>query len=190
MPPPSSKEDYQLDRIYTPPKNRSRIYFNEWDSIPAANQVKFLAFERTEPATPQRYPRSLVPVSLCPQTTYNELWFYSFCSMEGVTEITLCVDKTVCHRPIIGMLLCYNDQHRACLGQFRLDWALRPISVNRAGKLYIGIKEKKKGFPFVAYIDVCSPVDRSSSFCIEVSWNGTLEWAFSHRRCKLLYNRN
>jgi len=190
MPPPSSKEDYQFDRIHTPPKSQSRIYFNEWDSVSTGNQVKFLGFERTELPTPQPYPRSLVPISSCPQTTYNELWFYSFCSMEDVIRITLCVDKTVCHRPIIGMLLHYSDKHRACVGQFRLDWVLRPIEVNQAEKLHISIKRTKKGFPYVAYINVRSPIDRSSSSWLDVSWNGTLEWSFSHRQCKLRYNGN
>ncbi len=190
MPPPSSKEDYQLDCVHTPPKRQSRIYFNEWDSVSTTNQIKFKGLESTELARPQSYPRSLIPISACPQTTYNELWFYSFSSMECVMEITLCVDKTVCHRPIVGMLLRYSDKHQACVGQFRLDWALRPIGVNQARKLHIGIKETKKGFPYVAYIDVYSPANRSFFSWLDVSWNGTLEWSFSRRRCKLLYNSN
>ena len=161
MPPPSSREEYQFDCIHTPPESQSRIYFNKWDSISAGNEVKFLGFEHNETPTPRPYPRSLVPISSCPQTTYNEPWFYSFCSMKDIIEITLCVDKTACHKPIIGMLLHYSDEHRACVGQFRLDWVLRPIVVNQARKLHIGIKRTKKGFPYVAYIDVRLPADRN-----------------------------
>ncbi|CAD6456659.1 127314ca-dd94-4fbc-9c12-f5e5b2e313b3 [Sclerotinia trifoliorum] len=47
-PPPSSNADYQFDRIYTPPQTPSRIYFNEWDSISAEYEIKFLGFEHTE----------------------------------------------------------------------------------------------------------------------------------------------
>ena len=110
--------------------------------------------------------------------------------MKDIIEITLCVDKTACHKPIIGMLLHYSDEHRACVGQFRLDWVLRPIVVNQARKLHIGIKRTKKGFPYVAYIDVRLPADRNFLSWLDVSWSGTLEWSFSHRQCKLNYCDN
>ncbi len=190
MPPPSSSAEYHIDQIYSPSETPSRIYFNEWDSILAGNEIKFLGFERTQPPIPRPYPKSLTPISSCPQTTYNEPWFYSFCSMEDVIEITLCIDKTACHRPIIGMLLRYRNEHRACVGQFRLDWVRKPIEVNQAEKLHIGIQKTKKGYPYVADINVHSPADRSSISWLDVSWNGFLEWSFSHRQCKLYYNGN
>ena len=139
---------------------------------------------------PQPYPKSLVPISSCPQTTYNELWFYSYCSMEDVVEINLCVDKTASHRPIVGMLLRYSNMHRACVGQFRLDWAHRPLQVNQAGRLHIGMKKTGKGHSYIADININSPTDRGSTTQFDIPWNGILEWSFSHRQCVLYYNSN
>ncbi|CZT43169.1 uncharacterized protein RSE6_03163 [Rhynchosporium secalis] len=189
-PPPSSNADYQFDRIYTPPRNSSRIYFNEWDSISTGNEIKFLGFEHTEKPVSRAYPKSLIPISLGFQTTYNEPWFYSFCSMKDVMKITLCIDKTAGHKPIIGMLLNYSNKHCACVGQYRLDWVLKPFEVNQARKLHIGIKRTTKGFPYVADISMHAPIDCSSTSWLDVSWSGTLEWSFSHRQCKLYYNSN
>lgn len=190
QPPPTSNTDYQFDCIHTPPETPSRIYFNEWDSISTGNEIKFLGFEHTDTPKSRPCPKSLLPISLGPQTTYNEPWFYSFCSMKDVIKVTLCINPTALHKPIIGMLVNYSNKHQACVGQFRFDWVLKPIEVTQTSKMRIGIKRTIKGFPYVADINMHASVDCNYTSSLDVSWNGTLEWSFSHRQCRLYFYSN
>jgi hypothetical protein len=187
MPPPSSDIDYQFDRIYTPPATPSRIYFNEWDSMSTRRYIQYLGVDTQTPIS-RPYPKSLVPLSSCLDVTSIEAWYYSFCSMEDVIQITLCIDKTASHKPIVGMLLNYRDKHRACVGQFRYDWLLKTIEVAQATEMHIGIRRTTENrFPYVADINMHGPVDCGFTSWLEVPWKGTLEWSFSCRQSKLHY---
>jgi hypothetical protein len=63
-----------------------------------------------------------------------------------VMKITLCIDKTARHKPIIGMLLNYRDNHRACMGQSRLTGCLNPLKSPRLGNAY-RYHKNDKGIP-------------------------------------------
>jgi hypothetical protein len=73
--------------------------------------------------------------------------FFSCCNMQGVTQITLCKDAYVSHKPILGMLLQYIDGHRTCLGQFRFDMALEAILVNQPAHYISAVDEPKRHYP-------------------------------------------
>lgn len=111
--------------------------------------------------------------------------------MEDVIEITLCVNNTVCHRPITGMLLRYNDRRRASVGKIRFDWELQRVVVNQTKNLLIGCNMDERGDEYVADMNIVPPTDRSYMHSwLDISWNGTLEWYFTPYRAHLSYNGN
>ncbi|KAI1500052.1 hypothetical protein F5X99DRAFT_430004 [Biscogniauxia marginata] len=183
------REGVQFDRVYSPPETPTRIFFNTWDSLQDEKEIKFLAYSNPEPPAPRPLPISAIPIWPVQNTRYNELWYYSSCAMRGITEITLCVNRNLPHKPITGMLLRYEDGHKACVGQMRLDWTLRPIVVGQAGKLRIGSLRTEKRFLYVAIISVRERVDRDDCSWLDVPWHGTLEWWFSLRNTVIRYSK-
>lgn len=171
----------QLERMHTPPQTKSRIYFNAWDSLPE-KEVRYLAFQGTEVPTVRNYPEPLLPTMPGPYTTSNEPWFFSTCNIRGSTEITLCKDASLGHTPIIGMLLRYADDHRACVGQFRFDMALETIRVEQDMVLYLGSRRTTKLYLYVAEVTVCPPFDPDLTW-INIPWERSLEWWWSSRHC-------
>lgn len=171
------------------------IFFNEWDPDYEDKWIKFLGVntdaDRTDIPVVQdemdhqfRYPRSLTHSSLPPYARYNQLWYFTHCRMERVTDITCCVSKTVRDWPIIGILLGYDNGRRRCLGQYRLDWALAPLRKDTTRPLNIGLGRSVKGFPYVAKVCVeDSPPD--SLRWLKIPAHGCLEWWLSPRQCKL-----
>lgn len=186
----------ELYRIFITSKHPSRIYYNEWDTECDDPWIKFLGVDTNELDTSvhqngkghrSQYPHSLVPASPPPYTQYNELWYYTNCRMENVTEITPCVNGTTEDKPIIGVLLRYKDGRRSCLGQYRLDWALAPVRTDPASALKIGMGKTVKGFPYVARICLQGMACSDSLRWIDVPWRGRLEWWFSPRQCELRF---
>ena len=103
----------------------------------------------------------------------------------------------------IGMILRYRDNHRAGVGQFRWDWATRPVEVGSRTMLHIGFRilEGHHGNSDdfydaddaidanVAYLDIYSPEDRESySSWLEIPLSGTLEWWFAPHASKIYHH--
>lgn len=185
-----------MRRIYATTNRPSRIYFNEWDSARDESRIDFLGIEgapeedttisQGEWKRRSHYPQSLVPASPLPYTQYNEPWYYTSCRMEDVAEITCCVGKVAPETGIIGMLICYANGGRACLGQYRVDWTQDPIRVDPAGALRVGMGKTTKGFPFVASVGTTrGPESGRSLRWLDIPWRGRLEWWFSQRQCRL-----
>lgn len=107
--------------------------------------------------------------------------------MQGITEIICCVDRMAGHRPVVGMLIRYGDGHRACLGQYRLDWAASPMEAEASTPLRIGIAKTTAGFPYVARVDFQGCDDGPSLEWLHVPRSGRLEWWFSPRQCKICH---
>ncbi|KJZ72249.1 hypothetical protein HIM_08391 [Hirsutella minnesotensis 3608] len=190
----------QSHLIYSTTNSPSRIYFNEWDPFDDEKCIKYIGIKsdaaETDRATNQRLkmseslcPLPLTPTSKPPYTQYNEPWHYTNCVLENVAEIACCVDGTVAHRPIIGMMVYYDDGHRACIGQYRLDWVLDKSPVDRSMLLRLGLAKTRKNLPYVATITLgnpITPVSKSLSW-MDVPWHGKLEWWFSQRQCRLCH---
>ena len=173
-----------LDRIYTPPRDGSRIYFNTWDSV-REKSIKYLAFDEIHHAIRRPFPTSLIPSSPYFFTQSNEPWVVSSCDMEGIIEMTLCRNLLISHKPIMGMLLQYADGHRDCLGQFRFDQALERNRVDQYMSLHIGSRRTTKSFLYVVDVLTSPPPSHPELFWIEVSWDGVLEWWSSPRHSVL-----
>lgn len=88
----------------------------------------------------------------------------------------------------MGMLLCYADGHRECVGQFRLDWVAEPIAVGKTDKLYICGKRTNKSWAYVATVVTRAPTNRADGQWLDVPQAGVLEWWFSSRHSVLYYD--
>lgn len=195
---PKFRIQYHL--VYSTTNCPSRIYFNEWDPFEDEKCVKYMGIESDATHTDRVTNRgletseSMCPLSLAttsqpPYTQYNEPWYYTNCMLENVVEIACCVDGTVSHRPIIGMMVHYGDGHRACIGQCRLDWVLDKSPADPSRLLRIGLAKTRKNFRYVARITLgnpAAPVSDSLSW-MDVPWHGKLEWWFSQRQCRLYH---
>ncbi|KID88977.1 hypothetical protein MGU_04320 [Metarhizium guizhouense ARSEF 977] len=147
----------QFHLIYRTTKSPSRIYINDWDPLCDDKRIKYLGIESTndEDSVPENidqryretYPPPIRPSSSPPYTQYNELWYYTNCRLDNVVGIACCIDKGVSHKPIIGILIHYGDGRRACVGQYRFDWALDLLAAESSRSLRIGLGKTRKNFP-------------------------------------------
>ncbi|UNI23928.1 hypothetical protein JDV02_009718 [Purpureocillium takamizusanense] len=193
------KFQLQFHLIYSTTRRPSRVYFNEWDPFEDEKRLKYIGIESdatgTNKAIKQRLETStsMCPLPLTstppPYTQYNEPWYYTYCMLENVVEIACCVDRTISHRPIIGMLMYYGDGHRACIGQYRLDWVVDRFSVDPAMLLRIGLAKTRRNLPYVVRICLRKPAATVSGpiSWMDVPWQGKLEWWFSQRQCRLYH---
>lgn len=190
----------QYHLIYSTTNRPSRIYFNEWDPFEDEKCVKYIGIEsdatETDRVTNQRLEKSesmcpllLTTTSQPPYTQYNEPWHYTSCTLENVVEIACCVDGTVSHRQIIGMMVHYGDGHRACIGQHGSDWLLDKSSADPSMLLRIGLAKTRKNLPYVARITLGNPAAPVSNLFswMDVPWRGKLEWWFSLRQCRIFH---
>ncbi|KAI5456088.1 hypothetical protein BGZ63DRAFT_367870, partial [Mariannaea sp. PMI_226] len=123
-----------LDQILAPAPDGSRIYYSACDSV-LGKSIRYLAFKGIQSPIQRAFPPSLIPNSPFFWTQSNEPWFVSSCNMEGIVHVTLCRDVSVAHKPILGILLDYENGHRDCLGQFRYDKLLQKVRVSWHGTL-------------------------------------------------------
>ncbi|KAL8380725.1 hypothetical protein RB595_005146 [Gaeumannomyces hyphopodioides] len=185
--------ELKFHRIYATTNRLSRVYFNECDPDNDVPWIKYLGFDNSETDFPScpgtnrktQYPPSLIPASPPPYTMSTELWYYTGCRMENVTEITCCVDWRAKYKPIVGMMLYYKNGRRSCLGQYRPDRALSSLRIDTAGLLRIRMRKTTERYPYVAEVRVQGAADLDSSRWIDIPWRGKLEWWFSSRQCTL-----
>lgn len=88
------------------------------------------------------------------------------------------------------MLLRYRDGRRACVGQFRVDWAARPFPVDDTRALRIGLGTSPARIPYVAEISQRGEGGAGVGGLrwMDVPWQGRLEWWFSQTQCRLDYS--
>lgn len=109
--------------------------------------------------------------------------------MRGVVVITLCRDISLPHKPILGMLLEYDNGHRDCLGQFRYDKSLEDVRVDQTTELYIGSqrtvyagsKKVVRSSLYIADLSTSPPTGQGETSWIKASLDGTLEWWATER---------
>ncbi|UPK93191.1 hypothetical protein LCI18_004126 [Fusarium solani-melongenae] len=155
------------DTIMKPSPQGSRIYFNKIDRENEPS-VRYIACDKAFEEPIRRLDLGPLPSRL--------------------KEVTLCRDVSPSHRPVIGMLVQYTDDHRECLGQFRFDKTLKTIQADQSGGLHISLQMREdevfedEDSTYVA--DVYGFPLGDPSICpeneswIEASWSGTLEWKF------------
>jgi hypothetical protein len=135
-------------------------------------------------------------------------WFYTKAPLSCVSEIIPCRWQQSKHSeddpspprpgirienrysPITGLLLRYSDGSRACVGEFRLDYAcLPPLVVGDAPRLYLGFTSKVQLHSYMAEIRLTRPtgLEESSLKWLEVDWTGELEWLFNYFACQVFH---
>ncbi|KAM5352737.1 hypothetical protein ACJ41O_005459 [Fusarium nematophilum] len=181
-------ENVDFRRVATLPRGPCRVYFNQLDQAAGRYDVNLVAFERAAATSQDMLPNPPVSISRFPYTQSNEVWVHSSCTMLHVTEVHACINRTDPHRPVTGMLLCYADGHRECMGHLRLDWVGEPILVGETDKLYICGKRTKKNWGYVAAVTTRAPVSGAEGRWLDVAQAGTLEWWFSSRHSVLYYD--
>lgn len=176
----------------------SRLYFNEWDPVHGDNPwISYLGIDEQTAKLgdsvagpvrdrPFRYPPSLDPEFPPPYSQSQDHWQYTNCLMDDVQQITPCMDRSLTYRSVIGMLLRYGDGRRACLGQFRLDWAATPLVVDPTRPLRVGFARSPVLLPYVAVIGQDETDEEPEDMrWLEIPWQGKLEWWSANGHCRL-----
>ncbi|KAI0490551.1 hypothetical protein F4859DRAFT_520317 [Xylaria cf. heliscus] len=136
----------------------SRIYFNDWDPLYDSKLIKYLGVDANVAKT------------------------------DDVMEITCCVKQAATHRPIVGMLLRYSNGRRACVGQYRTDWAFDNLTVDPSRPLNIDFGKDKRRLPYVAGVNSRGLGGPGSTSRMDIPWHGRLEWWLTKRQCKLYHS--
>lgn len=132
---------------------------------------------------PVDYPTSLVPLSQYPIIDYPELpCYYSSCSLVDIRSLRLCRKASEAYRPIIGMVVQYNNNRSVSVGQSRLDWMEDPIDMRDCTGLGIVVESRADGSKFLA--NISKGVGHLPKEIL-VPWEGTLIWWFSHNLFRL-----
>ncbi|KAL1857641.1 hypothetical protein VTK73DRAFT_7991 [Phialemonium thermophilum] len=114
----------------------SRAWYNTPD-LDRNDQVKYLAFERGYVPIQRCYPREVVPMTPFVGTQSNEPWLFTACSTVDIAEIVLWRNTTFAPKPIVGVEVRHRNGHRACVDQFRFDWAQETVQDDATQPLYI-----------------------------------------------------
>ena len=101
--------------------------------------------------------------------------------MLGVTEMTLCRDVRLAHRPVIGVLFRCQDR-TSCVGQFRFDMVLEVAPISPKMDLYIGMAKTATRLSYVSDVTTRVPDGQDKTQWIRIPWDGVLDWWFSNGR--------
>ena len=178
-----------LVRIFATDNHPSRIYFEEKHPNVREERgdgIRHLGVQTAEadPSVYQhedsqdrrhRYPDSLIPSKFPSED--NTSWNYTHCRLENVSEIACCLDQAQRDNSIIGMLLSYEDGRRACVGQYRPDWAGPRLRVDPGSSLWIRKGSQERDHQqFIAEVCLEAPPEPDSVRWMEIPWRGRLEW--------------
>ncbi|OBS24145.1 hypothetical protein FPOA_04692 [Fusarium poae] len=168
-------------KLATLSPNGSQIYINDW-TYDFIDEIRYIAFSQgLVPLEEQPIPSCLVPdfPSACTKT--NGPWFKSSCSMTGISEITLCRNTSLAHKPIIGMLLYYDNGHRECLGRFRFDKTLETLRLDMNTDLYVGSGRNIWDFLYIEQILTSPRYNKAHLRWMKLPRDGVLEWWNSYQ---------
>lgn len=158
------------------PETQTRVYFN------LSNRgIHRLAIERAF------FHRQ--GVSLSPFYSHNTVdYFYFAAALEGVVQVTPCRRELATYSPIIGLLLCYVDGRRTCVGEFRMDGIDQTLEVDDPSQgLHLGFGRAEKVPPHLARLELRPTRLKGSLRWLSLEWKGLLEWLFAYGHCKVYY---
>lgn len=165
-------------RVFAASGGPDRIYwdYSQWGSRKLAT---------TSPADQTPGP-SISHISPRPYTSGPIL--YSSASLQDIIGIIPCQKRHKAHLSITGLLICYPNNCQACVGEVRLDSLCTTIKVADFPALYLGFTYAEHKFPYLARIELLPPKDMETYEWLELGWQGTLEWWYESRQCKIWYN--
>lgn len=168
--------------LYKPPLTPSLMFLD------AAAELMTATFSGG-PFSPRPHPTYLTATST-PQFLYRngqgvddvDLYFSS-ASLHDVKEVTVCYSPTgtvlggSTLYPVVGMMFHYEDGRRACVGQYRLDWAKKSLQVGEEPKLCMGFgRVEENDNAHMMAVELSSPTDRADWEWVDVPFRGQLEW--------------
>jgi hypothetical protein len=170
----SELQYFQLHLIHRAP---SRIYLAE-----PRSKIEAVAFDDWQ-HTAACDPIFPATISRLPWVD-EESWYHSSCSLSDIVEVIPCHEKEGKRRHIIGMLLRYRDNRRACVGYYRQDWTTQPLQVY--GSFFkIGLagpgNRRRNGYRVMAIKTDITAFCHDSYTWRQLPWSGILEWWFT--RC-------
>lgn len=172
---------FEFQRLHSLPRSTSRIHLTD-GRLSKLARTSAIAFEESQPSfvysgnlTALEPANGSLPSDYC--------WYLSSCRLTDVVEIIPCREERK-DSPIIGILLRYSDNRRACLGQYRLDWTTRPLQVN-SENLKVGFHIAGNGAQQVMEVVVNSALIQGSYAWKEIPWSGKLDWWFLKNACVL-----
>ncbi|KAI1089870.1 hypothetical protein F5B19DRAFT_494926 [Rostrohypoxylon terebratum] len=174
-----------LQRVHEPAPGPSKIFFDK------ATSMNLLAFENVKPFVKRDIPNSVKPVN--PEADSNTTpypFFYSRCKMGAVTRVTPCYRHHPHSNQLMGMLLEYEDGHTERMGEWRFDWAVEPINVEKKSRLRLtmevchgqidGCKTHSCVVLHAEVVPLGTPLERGNhTWYMDIPWRGTLEWWFN-----------
>ncbi|KAL4808050.1 hypothetical protein BDV18DRAFT_158168 [Aspergillus unguis] len=133
-----------------------------------------------DPAVPVKDPQPEPPFPLYkpPPIPYRRgspanTWFFSKARLESLHSVQACHDRQKAHRPLIGLLLHYDDGHVESVGQFRWDQEITPDILAPVHIQYGFTKEGR-------YLKTIETREQEKSDWYKVPLSGTLVWWFGH----------
>lgn len=191
------------ERIYTPPRHGSTIYFGA-AATEARRQrrtysddyIFHFAYHGATLPVPQKCPAPFEPSSLPMEAGHQYRLYFSSLNLENVIEVTLCVSKgDFFPEGVCGLLVRYANGDKACVGSFRFDWAAETYQVRRGDGLYLGITEKPNHFTYdkepplrwVREVRFDSPVEKDGVSWMAVPWSGKLEFWLSRQQSRVYH---
>lgn len=182
-----SSDDWQGSYpILWPTTDATQVFFNEYRHISLDCVLHMSADGAEENLTPNRPPLEVEDFpTVC--TKKDGPWFKSSCSTQGIIGITLCRDLARAHKPIIGLLAEYENDHRECLGQFRFDKSLEKVRLDLETGFYVGTGRNIWSFMYVSQILDFPQLDKAHLRWTKIPRDGILEWWSSYRHSLLRF---
>ncbi|KAJ4017911.1 hypothetical protein NW766_003984 [Fusarium irregulare] len=182
-----SSDDWQGSYpILWPAADVTQVFFNEYRHVSLDCVLHMSADGAEQNLTPNRPPLEVEDFpTVC--TKKNGPWFKSSCSTQGIIGITLCRDLARAHKPIIGLLAEYENDHRECLGQFRFDKSLEKVRLDLDTDFYVGTGRNIWSFMYVSQIVHFPQLDKTHLRWTKIPRDGILEWWSSYRHSLLRF---
>lgn len=171
--------------VFSVPRTPSRVHFNCLDDKDSKAEVRYMALETSfQPSLDEvpNLPKLPTPLGK-PQIEWQTHWTHTSCSLLGVSEIRPCLRRFTDETHVTGILVCYVNGHRECVGQYRPDWAVEPMSLLDKSSLFIQFPRTRLNKIFAISTHAPCEIDGVGWTAIPIA--GTLEWWFAIGSLKL-----
>jgi hypothetical protein len=159
---------------------------NDLGAKGSSNFVFAVAHETLSPTQGEPPPLSTKAISM-PRKYVIGRWFHSQACLTGVSQMQLCIDRSLDHRPYIGMLLTYSDGHSETLGQWRPDCLGSIFQPKECFFIYMAGNGRQR---YVRYISLeREGTDGWEEDCLKVSVHDTLSWWFTPEEAELFVKK-
>ncbi|KAH7308585.1 hypothetical protein B0I35DRAFT_98667 [Stachybotrys elegans] len=124
-----------------------------------------------------------------PHNIHNTGWdnyFSSTHNLEGLVGVTPCQKEN--HDGVVGLLFQFDDDHRECAGEVRLDSLGKSLDLRRDEGWALVFERRADARPYVSAIHL-QHVGPDSDIVgyVNLTCSGELHWLWSPRQCYIMY---